>query len=74
MRNEAGVEEKSHKSEMRAALQGDFERLRSRRQSGLSGPAVERPTSEPATAQVPPTDATPAAEPGSWLDRLRGRR
>ncbi len=28
------MEEQSHKSEMRAALQGDFERLRARRQSG----------------------------------------
>lgn len=71
------MEEQSHKSEMRAALRGDFERLRARRQSGTSevvaepfGPdtqAAEPPVAAPASPEPDPT-------PRSWLDRLRGLR
>jgi hypothetical protein len=65
------VKEQSHKTEMRAALRGDFERLRARR--GSDTPLVAAvPASEP--ERVP--EAAPAAEKvtgGSWLDRLRGR-
>ena len=70
-RNEVGVQEQSHKTEMRAALRGDFERLRARRESrgeseGGPDPAVVSPTA----------DVLPAAQAElrtSWLDRLRGR-
>jgi hypothetical protein len=71
------VEEQSHKSEMRAALQGDFERLRARRQPRVG--AVVAETSGPdhlvAEASVA-LSASPVPEPPprSWLDRLRGLR
>ena len=47
MRNEARVNEQSHKDEMRAALRGDFERMRARHGSGAEldgapGPTVSR--------------------------------
>jgi hypothetical protein len=76
------VKEQSHKSEMRAALRGDFERLRARRggetalieQSATAEPVDAAPA--PETAFAPEPEAAPAAEStadGSWLDRLRGR-
>jgi len=69
--NEARVEEQSHKDEMRAALRGDFERLRARHESrgeaeGVPGPVVMSPA-----ANVLP--AAQAELRTSWLDRLRGR-
>ena len=71
--NEAPVEEQSHKSEMRAALQGDFERLRARRESE-GEPAVERSGSAPQVAELPEPVTLPAPAGLSWLVRLRGRR
>jgi len=63
------VEEKSHKDEMRAALRGDFERMR-RRQVGEPAPPpapVPLPVNEQSTAA--PNEATGS----SWLDRVLGR-
>ena len=68
------MEEQSHKSEMRAALQGDFERLRARRQSGVSEAVGERPGPDLREAEVPAPVPVPAVAPPSWLDRLRGLR
>jgi len=70
-RNEVGVQEQSHKTEMGAALRGDFERLRARRENG--GEAAGGP--DPAVVS-PAADVLPAAQAKlrtSWLDRLRGR-
>ncbi len=64
------VEEQSHKSDMRAALRGDFERLRVRRQSGVD-PAPEIRQDERGAGQVVRPDG---AVRESWLARLRGRR
>jgi len=81
------VKEQSHKSEMRAALRGDFERLRARREDGTASLAVASPVAESVAepeaieALQPVEPVTP--EPGvadtppshsSWLDRLRDRR
>ena len=82
MGNVGGVKEQSHKSEMGAALRGDFERLRARR--GAVGTLVEPPAPTPPEAAEPSPEphpqpqpaAAPAAESaggGSWLSRLRGR-
>lgn len=70
------MEEQSHKSEMRAALRGDFERLRARRQTGVTQAAVERsgPVSQAAEAPVCGPAPAPAPAQRSWLDRLRGCR
>ena len=71
------MEEQSHKSEMRAALQGDFERLRARRQSGTSEAVAETSGPDPRVAEAPvAVSASPVPEPAprSWLDRLRGLR
>jgi len=78
------VKEQSHKSEMRAALQGDFERLRARRDDAsppmavaplaaepVAGPA-EAPPVEPVVGEPAVADAPPSR--ASWLDRLRDRR
>jgi len=66
------MEEQSHKHEMAAALRGDFERLRARREG--------RETIEPGPAEQP----VPATRPGplaagveaerSFVARLLGRR
>ena len=65
------MQEQSHKTEMGAALRGDFERLRARRENG--GEAEGGP--DPAVVS-PAADVLPAAQAKlrtSWLDRLRGR-
>lgn len=69
------VKEQSHKSEMRAALRGDFERLRARRggESGLIEPSEPLAGEPPPAAQLEPAAAVPVVGEGSWLDRLRGR-
>jgi hypothetical protein len=78
------VKEQSHKSEMRAALRGDFERLRARREDVEAPIAVEPPVVAPVAAPeaVQPTELL-VSEPvvadsppsrSSWLDRLRDRR
>lgn len=79
MGNVGGVKEQSHKSEMGAALRGDFERLRARRggesamieQSALSEQVVAEPEREPESGPRAPTVAN--GDDSSWLDRLRGR-
>jgi hypothetical protein len=83
------VKEQSHKSEMRAALQGDFERLRARRDDASPPLAVAPPAAELVAepGEVPPVDpvvveavvaepvVTAAPSPrSSWLDRMRDRR
>jgi len=73
------VKEQSHKSEMRAALRGDFERLRARRAGGPEGTAaMPRAAQEPDTAEPPSLTPAPAREPAelagmSWLARIRQR-
>jgi len=78
------VKEQSHKSEMRAALRGDFERLRARREDVAAPIAAAPPVAAPVAAPdtVQPTEPA-ASEPvvadapaprSSWLDRLRDRR
>ena len=83
------MKEQSHKSEMGAALRGDFERLRARRQDGGEAPPdgarpepvvlLATPSAELGVNQVEPAavkrpDAAPArAQRQSWLDRLRNR-
>jgi hypothetical protein len=77
------VKEQSHKSEMRAALRGDFERLRARRDDAATPVAVEPPIAAPVDAPeaLPPVEPV-VSEPAvadapprsSWLDRLRDRR
>jgi hypothetical protein len=68
------VEEQSHKSEMRAALQGDFERLRARRQSGVSETVSEHSRPDIREVEVSAPLPVPAVAPPSWLDRIRGIR
>jgi hypothetical protein len=62
------VEEQSHKDEMRAALRGDFERMRRRLSQGAD------PTVEP---QLPekraPQGGGAEVQGGSWFQRLLGR-
>jgi hypothetical protein len=65
------VKEQSHKSEMRAALRGDFERLQARRQETVE--PVLAPL-EPDGQQQPPVVAEARPPRSSWLDRLRDRR
>ena len=71
------VREESHLDDMRAAIRGDFERLAERRGSqelmreGEAEPDVEGENAPSASA--PPTDAKPAREHQSWLDRVLGR-
>ena len=78
------MKEQSHKSEMRAALQGDFERLRARREDVATPIAVAPPVAAPVAAPEPVQPIEPVvSEPvvadapplrSSWLDRLRDRR
>lgn len=65
------MEEQSHKDEMRAALRGDFERMRRRLTQGEVEPVGSSPT-ELAEEREPQGGAA-EAPPGSWLDRLLGR-
>ena len=53
------MKEQSHKSEMRAALRGDFERLRARREDGAAPIAPAPPAAEP----VPAPEAVQPVEP-----------
>jgi hypothetical protein len=63
------VEEQSHKDEMRAALRGDFERMR-QRQAGENEPAGVAAPPTVTHIEPPPALNVPS---GSWLDRLLGR-
>ena len=64
------MEEQSHKDEMRAALRGDFERLRSRHR-GEGEPENGKPTPmEESTDLDPVSHEVPAP---SWVSRLRSR-
>jgi hypothetical protein len=65
------VKEQSHKDEMRAALRGDFERMRARKTDGGESESDPAATSEEATS--PTVVAVEDASP-SWLDRWRARR
>ena len=65
------MKEQSHKSEMRAALRGDFERLHARRQETVE---PVPPTVEVDEQQAPPVVAAAEAPRSSWLDRLRDLR
>ena len=64
------MKEQSHKSEMRAALRGDFERLRARRED-VAAPEAVQPL-EPVVSVSVAADERPTRS--SWLDRLRDRR
>ncbi len=78
------MKEQSHKNEMRAALRGDFERLRARREDGAAPVATTTSAVEPIAAPAavqplePVVDEPVAADApltrSSWLDRLRERR
>jgi hypothetical protein len=61
------VKEQSHKSEMGAALRGDFERLAARREGSMPPAAAAPPVSEPAPELSPepgvPVQATAKPEP-----------
>jgi len=77
-RNVWRVKEQSHKSEMGAALRGDFERLRARRggETALiepAAPVAATPEPEPSHELEPEPAAPVESQRGSWLDRLRGR-
>jgi hypothetical protein len=65
------VEEQSHKDEMRAALRGDFERMRRRLTQG------ESEVDEPLRPEIPDArasqDGGSEGATGSWLERLLGR-
>jgi len=64
------VKEQSHKDEMRAALLGDFTRLRARQQpAAASAGTASRPDDPP----NPSVAAGPDGRRSSWLDRLRHR-
>ena len=68
------MDEQSHKEEMRAALRGDFERLRARR--GDAAPALPEPVAAPVAAPPPQGAADPPAgapEPRGRFARLLGR-
>ena len=69
-RNEVGMQEQSHKTEMRAALQGDFERLRARHES--RGEADGVPEAVVVSPAAHASEVAPEIRP-SWLDRLRRR-
>jgi hypothetical protein len=62
------VKEQSHKSEMRAALQGDFEPEEAPPVEPMAvEPTIVEPVADPVVADTPPARS-------SWLDRLRDRR
>ncbi len=63
-----GVDEQSHKDEMRSALRGDFERLRARRST--PDPTVE---GAPTDGTVDPTLALGASPRDDLRPRLRSR-
>ena len=66
------MEEQSHKDEMRAALRGDFERLRRRRAGEIveaTEPVAPRPPVIRAERELVRQDVAA----GSWLDRLLHR-
>ena len=87
MRNEARVNEQSHKDEMRAALRGDFERLRARHGGGdeldgepelgsvpaAGGPAVTADSVVSRDLDREGPVARHQERQQSWHDRLLGR-
>ena len=87
MRNEARVNEQSHKDEMRAALRGDFERMRARHGGGAELDGEPELDSAPAAGGAAVTGDSvvsrdvdrevPVArrqeQQQSWHDRLLGR-
>ena len=87
MRNEARVNEQSHKDEMRAALRGDFERMRARHGGGAELDGAPEPDGVPPPGGPSVTGDSvvsrdldregPVARhqerQQSWHDRLLGR-
>lgn len=70
------MDEQSHKEEMRAALRGDFERLRARLgENGLLSPPAGEPPTAPAAAVTPAAVERAPAPPGrgGWASRLLRR-
>jgi len=68
------MDEQSHKEEMRAALRGDFERLRARR--GSAAPPPGEPVLQGASAAEPVAGGDPPvgeAPHRGWMTRLFGR-
>lgn len=65
------MEEQSHKDEMRAALRGDFERMRRRLSQGETE-IDERRKSEVAEGRAPEAPGVNGPK-ASWLDRVLGR-
>jgi hypothetical protein len=57
------VAEQSHKEEMRAALRGDFARLRARQEQGRRAPELRVDPPQPAPEPGPDPPVTPAPEP-----------
>lgn len=69
------MEEQSHKDEMRAALRGDFERMRRRHVgAGPVPPEPAEPSALPADVTgVEPQSIVADSPAGSWLNRILGR-
>lgn len=65
------VEEQSHKDEMRAALRGDFERMRRRQAGEREPPDPFAPRAD--VPEVGPQDVVADSPAGSWLERILGR-
>jgi hypothetical protein len=66
------VDEQSHKDEMRAALRGDFERLRARRDDTEPSTTIGGAASDPVRRGKAPAPR-PRLSDESWLERLFGR-
>jgi hypothetical protein len=57
------VAEQSHKEEMRAALRGDFARLRARQERGGQAPTLRVDPPQPVPPPTPDPPVTPTPEP-----------
>jgi hypothetical protein len=67
------VREESHLDDMRAAIRGDFERLKERRGEQVVLRRREPPeVDEPAPAEPAPSEAEDVRSKRSWVDRLLG--
>lgn len=69
------MDEQSHKEEMRAALRGDFERLRARRGSTAVAIAQEHPLQAVSAGESPGAGDPPSGEAPhrGWMTRVLGR-
>lgn len=68
MSERSGAAEQSHKDEMRAAVLGDFDRLRSRREADAADESARPIVPAPSAPVVDPTPRI------SWIERLGFRR